>query len=168
MFKRIKKFFESHSPRYFYQLDEIKYQKTTKSNLYIFKIYGAPTFAKWTFAEIKENSKLRWLINPDDLVKIYMTEEKLLTNKLKYRIKETLRENHYMLAMQEETAILSGDEFFRNSALIEQTNSLDAHKISYHTGFQHGRAFAKEMRVYIESEAQKTECDNVVRLKVWE
>lgn len=168
MFKRIKKFFQSYSPRYFYQLDEIKYQKATKSNLYIFKIYGASTFARWTFAEIKENQKLRWIINPDDLIKIYLTEEKLLAGKSKYRIKETLRENHYMLAMQEETAILSGDEFFRNSALIEQTHSLDAHKISYQTGFQHGRAFAKEMQAYIESEAQKIKCDNVVKLRVWE
>lgn len=119
MFKRIKNFFQLHNPRYFYQLDEIKYQQTTKSNLYIFKIYGASTFAKWTFAEIQDNQKLRWLINPDDLVKIYLTEEKLITEKLKYRIKEILRENHYTLALHEETAILSGDEFCRNFALIE-------------------------------------------------
>lgn len=168
MFKRIKKFIQSQSPRYYYQLDEIKYIKETKSNLYVFKIYGAPTFAKWTFAEINENQKLRWLINPDDLVKIYVIEENLSVGKTKYRIKETLRENHYMLAMQKETAILSGDEFCRNAALIEQTNSVDAHKISYQTGFQHGRAFAKEMQAYIESDAQKVECDNVVRLRAWE
>lgn len=167
MFKRIKKFFQLHNPRYFYQLDEIKYQQTTKSNLYIFKIYGASTFAKWTFAEIQDNQKLRWLINPDDLVKIYLTEEKLITEKSKYRIKEILRENHYTLALREETAILSGDEFCRNFALIEQTNSADTHKISYYTGFQHGRAFARETQLHIESEVQKIERDNVVKPSVW-
>lgn len=166
LFGNIKNFFQSRNPRYFYQLDEIRYQKSTKSYLYVFKIYGSPSFAKLTFDEIKENQKLRWHLHPDDLVKIYLHEERLEAEKNKYRIKETLQKNRYTIFSQEKSVVLSGDEFCHDPAVIEQTSSLDVHKISYQTGFQDGRAFAKETLLHVESEKRNIELDNVVSLKI--
>lgn len=166
LFGNIKNFFQSRNPRYFYQLDEIRYQKSTKSYLYVFKIYGSPSFAKLTFDEIKANQKLRWHLHPDDLVKIYLHEERLEAEKNKYRIKETLQKNRYTIFSQEKSVVLTGDEFCRDPAVIEQTSSLDVHRISYQTGFQSGRIFAKEMQTEIEQNRDKKDTDNVVSLSI--
>lgn len=166
MFSRIKKLFQARRPRYFYQLDEIKYHSNLKANLYIFKTYRSPTFAKWTFSEIRENKELRWVINPDDLIKIYLHEERHFFRRSMHKIKETLRNNHYAMTSNDGLLVFSGEEFCRNPAFIEKTSSLDVHKISYQTGFQAGRTFAKEMQAQIDLQRKKQEADNVVRLKI--
>lgn len=146
MLKFLNNFFKDKTPRYYYRLDEIKYHSQHKNYIYIFKVYGCHSFAKLTFHDIKDSRKLRWLINPDDLIEIYINEEKHSKECKIYRIKETKRNNWYVLSNGSDSETISGDDVCNSPSLIEFINSFDIYKISYQTGFLHGRQFSKALK----------------------
>jgi len=166
MLKKLKKWFSEKYPRYFYRLDDTIFDRKKKCFLYVFKLYGNHSFVKLYFKDIQISKKLRWLINPDDLIQIYLNEQQNNFNNSQYRIKEYKRNNFYVIANAEQKETLSGEDICSSPSLIEQINSFDIYKISFQTGFIQGRQLSKtiledSVELYKSNTLKK---DNIVKL----
>jgi hypothetical protein len=139
-------------PRYHLALDEFIYNTEMKNFSYRFKIYASHSFVKFSFHEIYENRDVLFDINPYDLIKIASNEFKHSQSLEILKIKETLRNNEYKIFNHESEQIISGEDLCDNSSLIQKLNSLDAYKIAYTTGFNHGRKFSKSISSQKENE----------------
>lgn len=170
MFSRIKDFIRKYyKPRYLFQLDTIQIEKNQSENIYIFKMYGSSAFIKYSFDEIDNNTSLKILIAPDDLIRIYLNEERKKYDYARYKIKESIRGNHYLLSRENEKVKLSGEDFCNDVQQITATNSLDVFKIAYETGFQAGRKTTKLFQIEVENfthEVNTLKSTNVVKLDV--
>lgn len=133
------------TPRYQLSLDSYSYNINLGVILYRFKVYGDPTFVKFTYSDIQSNTNILYDINPLDLIKIIKEEYILSEKKLSLNIIEIRRDNKYKISGEFETKVLSGDEICENILIMKRINHLDLYKIAYSTGFKHGRQLGKEI-----------------------
>lgn len=113
--------------------------------MYTFKLYGGHDFINLSHKEIKEDYKIVRLINPIDLLYIHKKEYDFQIENTKYKIIEYLRNNHYKISDGIHTDISSGEDICNNIDILKNINSYDLYKISYETGFLHGRKSTIQM-----------------------
>lgn len=167
LINRVLRFFKKIRPRYLLSLDSHFYSLSKKNVVYRFKVFGEHTFLKFTFDDIKNDTSLLHDIHPVDLMKITIDDYVITQKKAMLNVTEILRDNRYKLSDSSVDEILSGDEICDNILLIEKIKNIDLYKISYNTGFNHGRQLAREISKKIGS-ADKNTYENVAVLQVIE
>lgn len=145
LIKWIVRLLKKMRPRYQLSLDSHFYSLDKKSTIYRFKVFGEHTFPKFTFEDIKNNTRIMYDINPVDLMNIAIDDYIAYQKKSMLKISEILRDNRYKLSDNITEEIFSGDEICDNILLIEKIKNIDLYKIAYNTGFNHGRQLGKEL-----------------------
>jgi hypothetical protein len=154
-----KKIFKASNPRYHLSLDGNYYDIKLKKIIYRFKVFGDHSFIKFSFDDIKKSQQLLYDIHPNDLINIVWMDSDQRERRTRIKIKEMLRNNHYKLHSELYEETISGDDVCENPILMQQIRSIDLYKISYNTGFIHGRSFSKKI---VETANSKEEVSNVI------
>lgn len=151
----------SLKPRYNLSLDSYSYDINHKKIIYFFKVFGDHSFVKFGFDDIQNCKDLLFSINPSDLITIATKEQLQAQKKLMVRVTELLRDNKYKISDGTIDEIFSGDEICDNPSLMERISNLDLYKISYNTGFSHGRALEKIVREKLDDDYEPT---NIIKM----
>jgi len=150
-------------PRYNLSLDHYEFDIKQKKIIYRFKVFGDHTFVTFDFASIKGEPSIITNINPIDLIKIVIQEQKQLQMSSLLNIKELLRDNNYKMTDGHIEEIFSGDEICDNPLLFERIRPIDFYKIVYSTGFRHGREVSKSVSKQSKS---INSLDNIIHIRV--
>jgi hypothetical protein len=156
-------------PQYQLTLSEIIKSKIPYKTRYIFKEYGSHEYISLTFEDIEINDKLKYIINPNNLMDINLYEFKLRNEYETYHIIEESRGNRYKLQSMSEEIIFSGEYIYENIDIFNNIDTPDLCKIIYTTGFNKGRKVSLALKTMVKSENTKEEIistDNIIVFKI--
>lgn len=139
VYKILRYILSLYNPPYQLILTEEKFDKIANGYIYTFKLYGGHDFIRLSHKEIKDDHKIIRLIHPRDLIHINIKEYNFRLENNKYKIIECLRNNHYKISNGNNIEIYSGEKICENIDMFKNIDSYDLYKISYETGFLHGR-----------------------------
>ncbi len=131
------------APRYRLTLDTYGLDLSKKKIIYKLKLFSEFAPIDLSYDEILKNEQYLYSLNPHDLVKIASIEKDINSNQT--ALTELLRHNTFKIKDEAWEAILTGDEICRNPLLIERMRKMDIYRVSYSTGFNHGRDLSKEL-----------------------
>lgn len=127
------------SPPYLYTLDR---NHINKHGGWLFKEFGTHTYIVKTWKQMQFGDFIKE-VNPKDLYYIAEMEAMEIIKKKNLRIIEEKRNGTFVLSCGGSKINVTGADFLNNNELINKTNSQDAIRIAYLSGFRKGREISR-------------------------
>ena len=139
--KFFKLFFSSYYPRYPLRINDTSYRDG--EIYYQIIAIGEQRPIIFSAQEILSSKKIKERLLPDDLIIVATNAIKDKISASQYHLTEINRNDTYALQNKSTNILISGEEFCRNVALLEQTCPLDIYRITSNFYFNVGRNLEK-------------------------